>query len=194
MAGAINLQFQLTLDPATHADRDTVAALLNVFPPSLRPDVSVKVHLTESTAGGFALIMLTVIGPPLMWMGKKVLGPPLDEIGELLRDMVKEFRKRRRVPPEIITLRIELEKEPHEVIVGIPRQFLEESQHFLSTLIEQLTRVVAEEVFRGANRIMISWNVKQECWICTIWPTNMASTMEYLIYDMKTGQCEKKHL
>jgi len=66
MPGAINLQFQLTLDPATHADGDTVAALLNVFPPSLRPDVSVTVHLTESTAGGFALIMLTVIGPPLM--------------------------------------------------------------------------------------------------------------------------------
>jgi len=127
-------------------------------------------------------------------MGKKVLGPPLDEIGEWLRDMVKEFRKRRKVPPEIITLRIQLEKEPHEIIVGIPRQFLEESQHFLSTLVEQLTKVVAEEVFRGANSIMLSWNIKQECWICTIWPTNMASTMEYLIYDIKTGQCEKKHL
>lgn len=188
------MKIRLTLDPATNADRDTVVALLNIFPPSLRPDVSVTVHLTESTAGGFALIMLTVMGPAFVWMGKKVLGPPLDEIGEYLRDMVKEFRKRRKTPPETVTLRIELEKEPHEIIVGIPIRFLDESQHFLSTLLKQLAGAVAEEAFRSANRIMLSWNTKLERWICTIWPSDMRSTTEYLVYDLKTGQFEKERL
>jgi hypothetical protein len=82
-AAPLRLQFRLTVDPATRADEDTVAALLNVFPHALRPDVSVTVQLTESTAGGAALIILTitVIGPALKWMGKKVMGPPSTKSG-----------------------------------------------------------------------------------------------------------------
>jgi hypothetical protein len=187
------LQFQLTLDPATHADQDTVTALLNVFPPVVRPDVSVTVQLTESAAGGPALISLAAAVPALMWMGKKVLGPPLDEVGDWLRDMVRQLRSRGKIAPQSITLRLELESGPL-TLIGMPISLLEASHQRSLTPTEHLFKAVPVAILRDADRVMLSWNVEGERWICTIWPTDMGSTHEYLVYDLKTGRCEKKHL
>jgi hypothetical protein len=108
--------------------------------------------------------------------------------------MVREFRNRRKAPLESITLCFELESEPRNVSIGVPTGLLEGPRQWFSTLAEQLVEAVPPEIPRGADQVMLSWNGERERWICTIWPTNMSSALEYLVYDLKTGQCGKKHL
>ncbi|MGB2622763.1 MAG: hypothetical protein WA857_08980 [Candidatus Acidiferrum sp.] len=194
----LKLSFRLTLDPATYGDQNTVAALRNVLPPPFQPDVSVAVHLTESAAGGRPLLALTIIGS-LWWIGKNVIvpagkkavGPPLEEVGEWLRDMIRQFRKRGKAVPDAVTLRIERPTQPTDISIGIPIRFLWKSQQ-LSALDSQLAEALPSfPIFANADKLMLSWNRERETWVCTIWPINMASTHECFVYDLKTGQCEK---
>jgi hypothetical protein len=190
------LFFQLTLDPASHGDKDTVAALLDVFPPTLRPHVGVSVHLTESVGGALAIMTftVTVVGPAAKWFGKKVLGPPLEEIGEWLRDLVREFRNRRKATLRSITLRLELQSESLSLRIGVPINLLDDPKRSFSALAALLAEVLPKSIFRNADRVMLSWDPERECWTFTIWPNDMKSTSEYIVYDSKTGQSEKRRL
>jgi hypothetical protein len=94
---------------------------------------------------------LTIIGS-LWWIAKnvvvpaskKVMGPPLEEVGEWLREMVRQLRNRGKVAPDAVTLRLERASKPTDISIGIPIRFLEESQQ-LSTLDKQLAEALPLE-------------------------------------------------
>ena len=190
------LQFLLTLDPATNGDQDTVAALLDVFPAPVRPRVGLAVQLTESVGGTIALLTftVTVIAPASKWFAKKVLGPPLEEIGEWLRDLVKEFRKRRKTAPPSVTLHLELQSDGQSIRIGVPQSMLADPRISFTALGALLAEVLPHPNFRNTQRVMLSWDAARESWVFTIWPKNMHTTNEYLTYDPKTGAYEKRHL
>lgn len=190
------LRFLLTLDPATNADQDTVAALLDVFPAAVRPQVGLAVQLTESVGGAVALVTftVTVIAPASKWFAKKVLGPPLEEIGEWLRDIVKEFRNRRKSAPPSINLHLELRSEGQSIRIGVPQSILANPRISFTALGALLANVLPHPNFRNTQRIMLSWDAARKSWVFTIWPENMHITKEYFTYDSKTGDYEKRRL
>ncbi|MDE3178978.1 MAG: hypothetical protein KGM47_04885 [Acidobacteriota bacterium] len=91
-----NLKLSLRLDHETYSDSDTRRAMLEAFPPGIRPDASVTHFLSEQSIQYIVLVVIVGVS----WGLKKVLGPPLDELGNYLRDSVRVCMKRRnRVPP-----------------------------------------------------------------------------------------------
>jgi hypothetical protein len=190
------VKLQLTVDLAAHSDAGTIKAMTEVFPEDIRPSISVVVHLTESSVGGAAYIVLTILGGGLAWLANKVLGPSFDEIGNRLRDAVKAyFDRRKRIPPGV---GLQLTLQSVEVRISIDTRSLlswkDDEQHF-RMLAQYITDGFGEVTSRNAERVRLRWGPELNRWVfCDIWTKDMISSYEYYVFDIRSGKWIKKHL
>jgi hypothetical protein len=196
----VSVELLLTLDPATHADRDAVDAMVDAFPPPLRSQVSVSTRLLASVQGTLAYLVLTitVIGPGVKWLAKKVLGPPADAIGKYLADAVTALLKRGKNPPTSITVHLELTAEQVDIRFGLATDTLlalPDPRQPFAELAVLLADALAQPVFGNAEAVFLSWDTEHKRWTFqSIWPRDMHSTGQYLAYDPNTKKWKKKNL
>lgn len=174
------MRLQLTLDPGAGSDKDLVRALAGALPAEEGLDVSTRSLLSESGIGALAFLGVTA------WIGKRVLGPTLDQPGQWLRDLLLAYVERRGVGP-VVTVTLQ----PGNVRIGVPVEHLESLHFRLGGVAGLLMEMGSLPCISDADRVVISAKPAGG-WTAEIWPADMAATARYWLYDSESRSCEPR--
>ncbi|MFH1009799.1 MAG: hypothetical protein V1784_01015 [bacterium] len=181
MSAKGQMEIQIALDPVLYSDKEIRSTLENDAPPEVNVSVVCRVHMSLDELFQNLVIIKFAIAA---YVGKKLLGPSLDVIGNYLANLVKKILEK---PRQNQLIRIVIQVDGTEIHMHVKAEHLIDGIAF-ENLLGNLSTVIESQLMniKQLNAKLISVNCEPISMVTTpdtLYPQNIAESNVWYKWD-----------